>query len=139
MTVAICARRISHQIGATLVFSHLFFFCAPTNANLIDWLRLKGGIANGLEMAEFEGMGYGLRCSSRLETGAQALFVPSSVIFSGGNGNTIARAHGQIQPLSDADAIAFNLLLEQAKGLGIVHVYATSRCPHAEIVWTTSP
>merc|ERR1719311_1660610 len=37
-------------------------------------------------MAEFEGMGYGLRCSSRLETGAQALFVPSSVIFSGGNG-----------------------------------------------------
>ena len=131
MTVAICARRISHQIGATLVFSHLFFFCAPTNANLIDWLRLKGGIANGLEMAEFEGMGYGLRCSSRLETGAQALFVPSSVIFSGGNGNTIARAHGQIQPLSDADAIAFNLLWEQAKGPKSVWALYMSMLPPA--------
>merc|ERR1740130_654691 len=66
-------------------------------------------------MAEFEGMGYGLRCSSRLKIGAQALFVPSSVILSGGNGNTIARAHGQIQPLNDADAIAFNLLFERVK------------------------
>lgn len=116
MTVAIYARHISNQIGATLVFLHLVFLCAPTNACLIDWLRHKGGIANGLEMAEFEGMGYGLRCSSRLKIGAQALFVPSSVILSGGNGNTIARAHGQIQPLNDADAIAFNLLFERAKG-----------------------
>ena len=84
--------------------------------DVIEWLVSKGGRVNGLELGEFEGMGRGLLCGLRLETGREALFVPRTMIFRGSSGRAVASAFGETGPLSDLEAIAFQLIFEVAKG-----------------------
>ena len=87
-----------------------------SSAEIVDWLRSKGGTAHHVEMSTFQGMGRGLVCTWPLSAGDPVLSVPSDVIFSGASGNLVAGSHGETQMLSDADAIAFQLLSERAKG-----------------------
>jgi len=82
----------------------------------MGWLTRQNGRANGLVTAEFKRMGIGLKCISPLDAGTEALFVPSAIIFNGASGNVAAHAHGEMNTLNDADAIAFQLLMEMAKG-----------------------
>ena len=88
-----------------------------SRADVIDWLQVHGGTVHGLHITEFHGMGRGVRCLSRLEPGAKAVFTPSPVILSGLSGNKAARTYGEVQTLKDSDAIVFQLLLETAKGM----------------------
>lgn len=82
------------------------------------WFRDNGGVVNGLDVADFEGMGRGILAASDIVPDQDVLFIPSHLIISA---NTIARSsdsdHQQLYKLfpDEQELITAFILLERAK------------------------
>lgn len=101
------------------LLQHALSWCLLSSclaSEVIDWLRSMGGTAQGLQLADFADMGRGLRCEERVLAESVVLDVPQELFFSGDSGNALASSFGADILLSDSEAIAFQLLVERAKG-----------------------
>ena len=85
-----------------------------------QWFTDKGGVVNGLDVAEFEGMGRGIQASDDVVADQEVLFIPASMILSANNVKTSDdRDHQQLFKLFQADEqelLTAFLLFEYAKG-----------------------
>jgi hypothetical protein len=84
-----------------------------------QWFVDNGGVVNGLDVAEFGGMGRGIQASSDVVPDQDVLFIPASMIISS---NTVKRSddrdHLQLFKLfpDEQELITAFLLFERAKG-----------------------
>jgi hypothetical protein len=84
-----------------------------------QWFTDKGGIVNGLDVAEFEGMGRGIQAARDIVPDQDVLFIPASMIISS---NTVKTSddkdHKQIFKLfqDEQELITAFILFERAKG-----------------------
>jgi hypothetical protein len=79
----------------------------------LQWLQRHGGSAHGaVDVADFNGMGRGLRCTRALSEDGAVLSVPKALVF---NGKDLIAKFGASK-LAQDDAIAVALLAEVARG-----------------------
>jgi hypothetical protein len=83
------------------------------------WFIDKGGVVNGLDVAEFSGMGRGIQAASDVSADQDVLFIPASMIISANTVKTSDdRDHKQLYKLfqDEQELITAFILFERAKG-----------------------
>lgn len=129
--IASTPKTSGHNNMYTLLCSVLFLCCAAgaaadgssakeTNVRLFkEWFTEKGGVINGLDVAEFEGMGRGIQAAKNVVPDQEVLFIPASMIISSSTvKNSDDQGHKQLFKLfqDEQELITAFILFERARG-----------------------